>query len=64
MISDLDIWRAANMVIERHGAEALAEATKMIDAMLEHGDPDGRAVWQRIRQAIIDLQATPSGPLH
>ena len=31
MISDLDIYRAANMLIERHADEALIEAAKMID---------------------------------
>jgi len=64
MISNLDIYRAANMLIERHGAEALTEAAKMIGEMLERGDPEGRDVWQRIRQAIADLQAQPSGRAH
>jgi hypothetical protein len=63
MITDLDIYRAANMLIERHGAEALIEAARMIDRMLDHGDMDGRHVWQRIRQAIEALQA-PSGTVH
>lgn len=64
MISDLDIYRAANMAIERHGAEAMTEAAKMIDAMLDRGDLEGRAVWRRIKRAIDDLQAPPSGPAH
>jgi hypothetical protein len=34
MVSDIDIYRAANMLIERHGTEALTEAAKMIDTML------------------------------
>ena len=34
MVSDLDIYRAANMLIERHGADALIEAARMIDRML------------------------------
>lgn len=38
MISDLGIYRAANMLIERHGADALIEAARMIDRMLDHGD--------------------------
>ena len=29
MISDLDIYRAANLLIERHGAEALIEAGRI-----------------------------------
>jgi len=65
MVSNLDIYRAANMLIERYGDKALIEAAKMIDRMLDHGDVAGRDVWRRIRRAIADLQAQPSkGTLH
>ena len=57
MISDLDIYRAANLVIKRHGAEAVIEAARMVDRMLDLGDLDGRDVWRRIRRAIEMLQA-------
>jgi hypothetical protein len=63
-VSEVDIWRAANMLIERHGADALIEAGRMIDRMLEHGDLEGRAVWRRIKKAIEALQAPPSGTRH
>ena len=52
MISDLDIWRAANLLIQRHGADAEIEAAKRADQMLERGDLDGQVVWKRIRRAI------------
>ena len=45
MISELDIYRAANLVIKRHGGDAVIEAARMVDRMLELGDPDGRALW-------------------
>ncbi len=64
MISEIDIYRAANLVIERHGADALIEAARMIDRMLDHGDPEGQRVWQRIRRAIETLQAPASGSPH
>jgi len=64
MVSNLDIYRAPHMLIERHGAEAMTEAAKMLDRMLDHGDLEGRAVRQRIRQAIADLQAKLNGPPH
>ena len=51
MISELDIYRAANLVINRHGGDAIIEAARMVDRMLELGDRDGRALWQRIRCA-------------
>jgi hypothetical protein len=52
MISDLDIYRAANMLIERHADHALIEAARRADLMLERGDRDGQLVWLRIKRAI------------
>ena len=42
MISDLDIWRAANLLIRRHGEDAEIEAAKRADQMLDRGDLDGQ----------------------
>jgi hypothetical protein len=55
MISELDIY-AANLAVERHGGDAFIEAVRMVHDMLELGDPEGRALWQRIRRAIEVLQ--------
>jgi hypothetical protein len=60
MISELDIYRAANLLIDRHGADALIEAGRMIDRMLELGDGEGRQVWRRIKHAIEQLHAAPT----
>jgi hypothetical protein len=64
MISDLDIWRAANMLMRQHGPDAELEAAKRADLMLDRGDDDGRLLWARIRRAIEELQAAPSGRLN
>jgi len=64
MISDLDIWRAANLLIRQHGPDAELEAAKRADLMLERGNLDGLSLWKRIRRAIVELQAPPSGPPH
>jgi hypothetical protein len=64
MISNLDIYRAANLLIERHGADAVIEAARMIDRMLDLSDPEGRGVWKRIKSAIETLQAPASGSPH
>ena len=64
MISNLDIYRAANLVIRRHGADAQIEAARMIDRMAELGDAEGRQVWRRIKRAVEQLQAAPSGAVH
>jgi hypothetical protein len=62
MISELDIWRAANLLIREHGDDAELEAARRADLMLERGDLDGQLIWKRIRRAIIELQAPAKGP--
>jgi hypothetical protein len=64
MISDLDIYRAANMLIERHGDDAPIEAAWRADLMLKRGDRHGQLVWLRIKRAIEAMQALPSGVMH
>jgi len=64
MISDLDIWRAASLLIQQHGAEAELAAARRADLMLERGDLEGQIVWKRIRRTIVELQAPPTGPAH
>ncbi len=56
MIPDLDIYRAANVVIKQYGQDAPVHAAMRADAMLEKGDPDGYAVWKRILRALEELQ--------
>jgi len=61
MIPDRDIWRAANLVIREHRADAELVAARRADEMHERGDRDGQLVWLRIRWAIVKLQAAPVG---
>ena len=64
MISDLDIYRAANLLIKQHGAEVELVAAQRADLMLDRGDVDGVHVWKRIRRAIAELQAPGTGKPH
>jgi hypothetical protein len=64
MVSDLDIWRAANLVIQQHGEKAEIVAAQRADLMLERGDRDGQLVWLRIRRAIAQWGATEPGSAH
>jgi hypothetical protein len=64
MISELDIWRAANLLMRQHGADADIEAARKADLMLQRGDRDGQLVWMQIRPAIADIQASSFGRLH
>ncbi len=55
MISDLDIYRSANVLVQQHGEDAPLEAAMRADAMLEAGDMEGFAVWKRIVKAVEEL---------
>ncbi len=62
MISDFDIYRAANIIIERYGEKARLHAAMRADATLEAGDLDGYAVLKRILRAIEEIQGTAPKP--
>jgi hypothetical protein len=64
VLSDLDIWNGANLLIRQHGADAELEAARLHDLMLERGDDEGCHVWARILGAIEALQAQPAGRLN
>ncbi len=62
VISDLDIYRSANVLIERYGDDAPIEAAMRADELTEDGDMEGRAVWLRIVKAVEELlDTTPPG---
>jgi len=63
-VSELDIYRAANLLIQQHGADAEIEAARKADLMLDRGDIEGRNVWLRIKRAMGQLQAPRAGPAH
>ncbi len=62
MISDLDTYRAANVLIRQHGEEAPIFAAMRADAMLGSDDLDGYAAWKRILRAVEGLQETTPKP--
>ena len=59
MTSNLDIYRSAKMMIDRHGEEAPLFAAMRADKMLERGDMAGRAVWLRIMRAVQSMIEVP-----
>ena len=63
MTTDIDIYRAANVLIKKRGAvEAEIEAAQRADAFLESGDMEGQSVWLRIMEAVKELSATGPAP--
>ena len=61
MIPDLDIYRAANMIVKQHAPDAPIHAAMRADAMLDKGNLDGYAVWRRILRAVEALRRVESG---
>ncbi len=61
--SDLDIYRTANLLIQRLGSTAALEAQVRAEEMQQRGDDDGHAAWLRILRAVEALQA-PAGTVH
>ncbi len=55
MIEDPDIWRAANLLVKMHSADAAIVAAQRADELLAEGDMDGLAVWKRIARATEQL---------
>ena len=47
MISEIDIWRVAYLMLKRYGEEADVEAAIRSDELFEEGDHNGAAVWRR-----------------
>ena len=53
---EIDIWRAAKLLIERHGDEAPIHAAMRAEELLADSDTDGCATWKRIATAIEGLR--------
>ena len=65
MIPEIDIWRAANLMLKRYGDNAHMESAARVDDLTTEGDHDGAATWRRIADAVRQLaNLTPVGPLH
>lgn len=58
MISDLDLWRAADILVKRYGADTPIIAARRVDEMLAAGDIEGQLGWKRIPVAVNELQRT------
>jgi hypothetical protein len=62
VIADLDIWRAAAILMQRHGADdAAIVAAQRGDEFRAKGDEDGYAIWKAILDAIMELRRGEPG---
>ena len=65
VIPEIDIWRAATLMLKRYGERALEESASRADELASAGDDDGVAVWRRISDAVGQLVNTIlPGPVH
>ena len=59
---EIDIWRAASLMLERYGEKALEKNTARADEPAADGYPNGAAPWHRISDAVGQLaNKTPLG---
>jgi hypothetical protein len=58
MVAEIDIWRAAKLLIAQHGDQAGAHAMQRLIDMHGAGDEAGEAVWLKIFDSIRDLLRT------
>ena len=52
MPSDLDLYRAASVLIDHHGADALYVAAARADEFLRKGNAETSGVWDSIAIAV------------
>ena len=56
MITDLDTWRAANILIKEHRELAELIAAQRADALLAEGDLAGGRFFKVVLEAIAELR--------
>ena len=65
MIPEIDICRAATLMLKRYGEKALDESAARADERAAGDDHNGAATWRRITDAVSQLaNTTPPGALH
>ena len=65
VIPEIDIWRAANLMLKRYGEKAFEESSTRADELAADGDHDGASTWRRITAAVEQLANNiPPGPVN
>jgi hypothetical protein len=65
VIPEIDIWRAAALMLRRYGDRAEELSAARVDDLTTGGDHDGAATWRRIADAVRQLvNVIPAGPIH
>jgi hypothetical protein len=65
VIAEIDIWRAAYLMLRWYGDAAQAESIRRLHELAGVGDFAGVALWLRIIDRVEQLaNTTPPGPVH
>jgi hypothetical protein len=65
VIPEIDIWRAAQLMLKRYGDNAHEESRARADELNAVDDQNGAAIWRRIADAVVQLaNKIPPGPVH
>jgi hypothetical protein len=64
MLSDVDIYPVAHLMMHSHGADAQLEAAICADRMLRRGDRNELLTWFRIWRTIAAMRQAPAGLPH
>ena len=54
-IPEINIWRAANILVKRYGRDAAIVAAQRADECLAAGDVEGQSIWKGIVDAVTEL---------
>jgi hypothetical protein len=60
-LEEIDIWRAAKILINAHGNLAWLEAAQRADHAIEDANTEAEAVWKRVLRAVEELQRDRRG---
>lgn len=61
-VSEVDVYRTAQDVVRRYGAEAEKEAEAMAGQCAAAGDDDGARMWRQVARSARDILDVPRGP--
>lgn len=60
-MTEVDIYRSAQDLIRRHGADAEQAADALSAAALAAGDEERAATWARVAKSVRGILDTPAG---
>ena len=55
MITELEVYRSASLLIGNHGGDAPGHAARFADRQLEAGDMEAYRIWRQVLRAIDEV---------